>query len=199
MVYTIHGWSFNKDVWVKTPFANASHLELPGHGNSLLQITDILEVAREFGKNMENGSTIVGWSMGASIAVLIATSFPEKIEKLVLYSPTPLFCGLSQSEIICKRFLKKLNRNFEATVNWFRRECGFSGIYPLPCKDKAIGLLESYMELDLRNVLPNISVKTDIFVGLKDEVTKLSGAFSCFSLLPFSSIKIYPDKFHFLF
>ncbi len=199
MVYTIHGWSFNKDVWLKTPFVDAFHLELPGHGSSTLQISDISKVAKELGKVIENGSTVVGWSIGASVAILMAVYFPEKVDKLILYSPTPLFCGLSQPEVVCKRFLKKLNRDFEATVSWFRKECGFSGTYPLPDKDKAIKLLESYMNLDLRNVLPEVSVETDIVVGLKDEVTKLSGAFGCFSLLPFSSIKIYPDKFHFLF
>ncbi|OMH41179.1 alpha/beta fold hydrolase [Desulfurobacterium indicum] len=199
MVYTIHGWSFNKDIWMKTPFANAFHLELPGHGNSPLQITNIYEVAKKFGKSIKSSSTVVGWSIGASVAILMAVYFPEKINKLILYSPTPLFCGMSQPEVICKRFLKKLSRDFETTVTWFRKECGFSDIYPLPDKDKAIKLLESYMNLDLRNIIPEVFVKTDIIVGLKDEVTKLSGAFCCFSLFPFSSIKIFPDKFHFLF
>ncbi len=199
MVYTVHGWSFDGNIWLNTPFSNGIHFELPGHGDSDFEITDIFELAKILGERMHKGSILVGWSIGASIATLIAAFFPGKIERLILYSPTPLFCGLSQPQVVCVRFLKRLRRDFEGTVNWFRKECGFKGDYPLPEREKAVAVLESYMKADLRAILPDLSVKTEIVVGLKDEITKPEGAFSFFSLLPSSNLEIHPLKPHFFF
>ncbi|WP_457567531.1 alpha/beta fold hydrolase [Desulfurobacterium sp.] len=199
-IYTIHGWSFNKSVWNGTPFSDGFHFELPGHGDSNLHVTDLFDVARVFGEEIKNkGATVVGWSMGASVAALMAFLFPEKIERLILYSPTPLFCGISQPLVVCRRFLKRLKFDFQGTVGWFRKECGFYGEFPLPEKEKAVVLLENYMSLDLRRVLSELSVNANVYVGLKDEITKPEGAFAFFSLLPSCTLEVYPFKSHFLF
>ncbi len=193
----IHGWSFSKAVWKNGAFDNFFHFELPGHGESSLKETDLKKLALEIGE-IFSGGTVVGWSLGASVALLLAFYFPDKVDRLILFSPTPSFCKVSQNPIVCKNFLRKLKRDYEKTVKWFREECGFNGNIPFPEKDKAIPLLENFMKLDICNILPKIKVPVSIYVGEKDRITTSKGAFEVFKYLPKATLKIYPEKEHYI-
>ncbi|SNR90209.1 alpha/beta fold hydrolase [Desulfurobacterium atlanticum] len=197
-MFTIHGWSFDKSVWRNTEFEKFHHFELPGHGESPFKETDLEKLAFEMGE-VVSGGTVVGWSIGATVALLLAFYFPAKIERLVLFSPTPSFCKVSQNPIVCKNFLRKLRRDYERTVKWFRKECRFDGDVPLPEKEKAITLLESFMKLDISDILPKINVPVSIYVGQKDKITTLQGAFQVFRYLPKATLKVYPGKEHYIF
>lgn len=195
---TIHGWSFNKSVWRSTEFDKFLHLELPGHGDSPFKETDLKKLALEIGETF-SGGTVVGWSLGASVALLLAFYFPDKIDKLILFSPTPLFCKVSQNPVVCKNFLRRLRRDYDKTVRWFRRECGFNGDISMPEREKATTLLENFMKFDIYNILTAIKVPVSIYVGQNDKITTLNGAFEVFKYLPEATLKIYPEKEHYLF
>ncbi len=195
---TIHGWSFDKSVWRDTPFSVAEHLELPGHGNSSYHELSIEKLAHTVGKDFSGGE-IVGWSLGATVSLLVAFYYPEKVEKITLFSPTPSFCEIFQNRTVCRNFLRKLNRDFENTLKWFRKECGCfdDRLFPLPEKDKSIALLESYMKLNISTVLKDIKVPVDIYVGEKDRITGLKGALETFKLLSNVTLNVYPDREHY--
>ncbi len=179
-IFTLHGWSFDASVWRDTQFKDAVHFLLPGHKNAHFRSTDLIELSSEVASVLPKGSTLVGWSLGASVALIAAHLFPEKVERLILFSPTLKFSGTSQPEVVIKRFFKKLRKDFFKGVNYFRSLCSKKQL-PVPEleEEKAIKLLQSFCHLDL-SPFTNISVTTLIIAGGKDEITKLSGARALF-------------------
>ncbi len=179
-VFTLHGWSFNASVWRGTSFEKAVHFHLPGHGNSDFESTELTELSEEVAVVLPEGSTLVGWSLGASVALITAHLFPKKVEKLILFSPTLKFSGISQPVAVVKRFLKKLEKDFSKGVDYFRSLCSEERL-PIPEleEEKAIKLLESFCHLDL-SPFTNLKATTLIVVGNRDEITKLSGARALF-------------------
>jgi pimeloyl-[acyl-carrier protein] methyl ester esterase len=182
--FTLHGWSFDASVWRVSPFKYAEHLLLPGHSSSNLSSTELLQLAEEVACLLPNSSELVGWSLGASVAVLVAALFPQKVERLVLYAPTLSFTGISQPEVVVKRFLKKLKRDFPKTVKEFRKLCSW-GEMPVPELDegKATLLLESFCRLNLSSFAPKVKATTAIVIGKRDEVTGTEGAKALFGAL----------------
>ncbi len=196
MIYTLHGWSFSKEVWTGTPFERACHFELPGHGESHFKETDLHRLALEVGKEIEKGSFLVGWSLGASVFALTAYYYPEKVRGLLLYSPTPKFEGLSQPRAVVKRFLKRLERDFKEGVLFFRELCKSRGKLPYLEEENARELLRSFVSSDLTFYFEELKVKTFILVGERDEITGIRGAFKAFRLIGDSSLLVFPEDNH---
>ncbi len=196
MTYTLHGWSFSKEVWTGTPFEEARHLELPGHGESHFKETELHRLALEVGKEIEKGSFLVGWSLGASVFALTAYYYPEKVRGLILYSPTPKFEGLSQPRAVVKRFLRRLEKDFLEGVLFFRELCGGGGKLPSLMEEKARELLKSFVSSDLTPYFKELKLKTLILVGERDGITGVGGAFKAFKLIGNSSLLVSPEDNH---
>jgi pimeloyl-[acyl-carrier protein] methyl ester esterase len=201
VIYTLHGWSFNRRVWRGTPFEDATHLELPGHGESPFKSTDLKELAGEIAREIAENSTLVGWSLGASVALLIAASYPEKVEKLILYAPTQKFSGLSQPEVVVQRFLKRARSSFEEALQYFRKLCSPKAPKAETSKiDKwrAISLLESFSSFQIeREQLQTLKCRVKILVGGEDRITTPAGALSIFKETPHSECLFLPGEDHF--
>lgn len=197
MIFTLHGWSFDRSVWNGTAFENCVHLELPGHGESPFKSTDLLELSQEAAEALPEGSTLVGWSLGATVSVLVGALYPKKIGKLILVAPTVRFSGISQPKTVVERFLKKLRRNFKKTVLEFRALCSKEK-YPLPQlkPEFTTELLENFAKFDLSPYLSLIDVPVEIFVGQEDTITGLKGALSVFNGLKSVRLNVYPGKDH---
>ena len=197
MIYTLHGWSYDGRVWKGTPFERAVHLELPGHGESPFNSTDLRELAAEVGESIEEGSTLVGWSLGATVSILVALNYPEKVRELILYAPTPAFRGISQPEAVVRRFLRRLKRDFLKGVEFFR-ELSSTEKAPLPqLNPKACTeLLESFIEIDCTEELWKLKVPVKVIVGEDDAITGLIGAYSVFKGAPLSQLKVIPKADH---
>jgi pimeloyl-[acyl-carrier protein] methyl ester esterase len=197
-IFTLHGWSFDSSVWSLSSFKDAIHLELPGHGNSSFKSQDVISLAKEIGNVIPKSSILIGWSLGATIFSLTAFFHPEKVEKLVLFAPTPKFSGISQDEIVVKRFLRKLERDFEKSVLYFRSLCSKES-YPIPSLVPEISknLLVSFCNIDITCYLERLSVPIEIFVGEEDEITKLEGAFYLWNKVSKGKLFIFPCEDHF--
>lgn len=102
-VVLLHGWGLNLRVFDPLIEALESRLrliavDLPGHGNSpwrpqqataLAQVRWIADtVAPLLGRTP---FTLLGWSLGAELALQWAASSPESLERLVLFAATPRF------------------------------------------------------------------------------------------------------------
>ena len=199
MIFTLHGWSFSSSVWEGTPFSSANHLELPGHGESPFLSTDLPELSAEVASLLPNGVTLVGWSLGASVALLTAALYPQKVARLVLLAPTVKFSGVSQPEAVVKRFLKRLRRNFSEGVSFFREFCSEEAP-PVGEKlnpERAVRLLESFCGLDLTRYASKVKAPCFIAVGDEDRVTCLEGAYGLFRVLPKATLRVLPGADHY--
>ncbi len=94
----IHGWSMHSGVWRDLVRQLSRHfkvvcLDLPGHGHSescdpyqLATVSDALAAAIA-----DERFTLLGWSLGASVAIDMAHRYPERVERLVLLAGNPCF------------------------------------------------------------------------------------------------------------
>lgn len=97
-IVLIHGWAMHTGIWRK--FAQqlaANHqvicLDLPGHGLSgtvkpytLEKITSALIEAIP-----ETPACIVGWSLGAAVALALTARYPYRVSSLILLAGNPRF------------------------------------------------------------------------------------------------------------
>lgn len=172
-------------------------MELPGHGESPFKSTKLYQLAGELSQYVPSDSVLVGWSLGASVLLLFAEKFPEKVKKLILFAPTLKFSGISQPDAVVKRFLKKLNKNFQNSLYEFRKICS-EVEFPLPSllQNPAVEILEDFCNFDLSDCVKRINVPVEIYVGQKDAVTGVEGALQLFLRLRKAEVSVYPDADH---
>ena len=172
-------------------------MELPGHGESPFKTTNLLKLSEEIGEIIPEGTTLVGWSLGATVSLLVGALYPEKVERLILIAPTVRFSGVSQPEVVVERFLKKLKRNFQKTVLEFRNLCSKEN-FPIPelNPETATELLKNFAHFDLSPYLKRVEVPVEMVVGEEDAITGLKGALSVFKGLNRTRLTVYPKKDH---
>lgn len=93
----IHGWGMNGAVW-QPLVKNLSKLftlhivDLPGMGLSRpIEPFHLHAVAEKVAEIMPANADIIGWSLGAQVAMRIALDYPDLVRRLVLVGATPCF------------------------------------------------------------------------------------------------------------
>lgn len=97
-IVLIHGWAMHTGIWRTFAQQLAQHyqvicLDIPGHGGSdtvepysLEKISEVLiEVVRP------PSFCVLGWSLGASIALTMANMFPQRIHSFICLAGNPKF------------------------------------------------------------------------------------------------------------
>lgn len=94
----IHGWSMHTGIWRSFARQLAIHrqvicLDLPGHGRSgNVEPFDLPTIsAALFDAIPVNRFALLGWSLGASVALAMAASRPERVASLYLLAGNPKF------------------------------------------------------------------------------------------------------------
>ena len=195
-VIFLHGWGFSKDIFRNYYYLdNSIFLDLPFHGDfKNFERNNIIENFVDQLSNMiKEKTTIVGWSLGASVAVLTALKNPL-VEKLILIGFSPKFNDnlLGSNPKTVKAFMMNLHGNFENTVCQFRKSATgqeFKEI-PLPEKEGSKSLLKEYINLDLTEKLNFISIPTYLIHGDKDLIVNPYSAFYCHEKIPESQLAI---------
>lgn len=143
----LHGWALNLrvfdalvsrlDAWSKdangVPLA-ISRLDLPGHGRALEPAAihhhdtqrgwDIGLAAAHLLRQMPPRFVLLGWSLGAKLAMEIAAQAPERIIGLVLVSPTPRFAIAADwphgaAPEVLDALAKHLREDYRRTISEF--------------------------------------------------------------------------------
>ncbi|MEZ0323506.1 MAG: alpha/beta hydrolase [Hydrogenothermaceae bacterium] len=178
----IHGWGFSKNIWKDYFYLdNAIFLDLPSHGESKESYISLDNYVKKISSSITEPTTIVGWSVGSSIAVLIALQNPN-IEKLILIGFSPKFNDekFGSDPKTVKAFMYNLNRDFENTVFNFRKVAGERDFdCPLPEREGAIKLLKDYINLDLSDAIKDIKQKTFLIHGINDKIVNMNAALFC--------------------
>ncbi len=182
----IHGWSFSSQIWRDyRNIENSVFLDLPFHGdNRIYSEKDILSsFSEEIYKLIEKQDkpvNLIGWSLGASISVLTALKKPKNLEKLILIGFTPKFKDkeLGHNPVAIKAFMLALKLDFKDTIYTFRKTVAgdFFKEIPLPEKEGSIKLLKEFIDLDLREQLSFLEVKTFLIHGREDKIISYKGS-----------------------
>lgn len=126
----IPGWSMHSGVWRVFALQLAEHcqvicVDLPGHGrSSMLQaftleaISDAVVAAlpvERFG--------LLGWSLGASVALVLAERFPERVQAVQLLSGNPRFVANADwpgvDAEIWNSFVRSMDQDVEQALQRF--------------------------------------------------------------------------------
>jgi pimeloyl-[acyl-carrier protein] methyl ester esterase len=193
----LHGWLMSGRVWgEQLPLAERFRVltvDLPGHGEShwpgfsyddcvrsLIELLDWLAIDKV---------CLIGWSMGAQLALQLYRQAPERLSGLVLVAGTPLFCmtddfphGLPRAE--ARNMELRIKRNLQKASGEFFSLMFSTGELPrgdlgriaanllarLPDLDIAAASLHELIQTDLRAVLPTIAIPTLIIHGSADKI-----------------------------
>jgi pimeloyl-[acyl-carrier protein] methyl ester esterase len=91
----LHGWALNRRVFddlIEQLGRDCIALDLPGHG--MAEASDVWSpaaLATHMLAQMPPTFDLLGWSLGAQVAVEIAAVAPERVSRLVLVGATPKF------------------------------------------------------------------------------------------------------------
>lgn len=193
----LHGWLMSGRVWGgQLPLAERFRVltvDLPGHGEShlsnfsydycvksLVELLDSLAIDKV---------CLIGWSMGAQLALQLFRQAPERLSGLVLVSGTPHFCmaddfphGLPRAEarsmeLRIKRNLLQAGSEFFALMfardELPRGELGRIAanlVARLPDLNIAAESLHELILADLREVLPTVEIPALIIHGTEDRI-----------------------------
>ncbi len=201
-VVLVHGWCMSSAVW-KYQFdglsadlrllapdfrghgrshGSFSHLNFDSFANDLIDLFDCLELSKVI---------LVGWSMGAQIALHASTGLSGMLAGLVLVSATPRFTasddyphGLAVNEVDGMR--SKVERNTQRALEGFISRLFAEGeleghpfaaeirhlLAEIPSPDSAAVLeaLEALTRADMRNLLSSIAIPTLIVNGALDRI-----------------------------
>ncbi|MEN3028941.1 MAG: alpha/beta hydrolase [Aquificaceae bacterium] len=182
----MHGWGFSSKV-----FRGVPSMDLPFHGKSPISYRGFRHLAIECSLLAEKGSVLIGWSMGASLALMMAYLFPDRFRALLLIGASACF-GCLWSEKNLRGFLIRLEKEGENFLKEFR-----SKAYPKDFEDKidlegAKALLKDYMKLDIRRFLPYIRQKVLLLHGTKDPVVPFSSALTLYNMLRKAKLITFP-------
>jgi len=219
----LHGWMMSGAVWnYQSPLSGSFRVitpDLRGHGdsrasffsypacrNDLVNLFDYL--------SLEN-VTLVGWSMGAQIAIYSWPELRERVAALVLVSGTPRFCsegeyrhGVPVAEVRTMR--ARLVRSFERTAGEF-----FKGMFApgelsqtryaeiarnvsgrLPSRDIALAALDSLIHTDLSEELQNIRTSSLLLHGDADKICPVAASRFMQEKLCEAKMKIFDGSGH---
>ena len=178
---TVHGWAFCPEVFKNLP----STFEVEHH--RITYRKGLREEASLIAERIDESTVLVGWSLGATLAVLASTL--KKPKGLVLIGATKHFGGAWKREFI-ENFLRELKEDFTSKVKSFRKTvwgepiCG-----EVPPKEGAIKLLEEFIETDITGEFSSLDVPTLLVCGRKDGVVPFTECRKLLKLNPRRNIK----------
>jgi pimeloyl-ACP methyl ester esterase len=194
----LHGWLMSGRVWhYQQELADRFRvitLDLRGHGQSgpgtgygFAELVGDLEAL--CGELQLDRVTLVGWSLGAQLALAAAERLAGRLAALVLVGGTPRFCTASDyphglPPVEAKGMGLRLRRNMAQTAGAFFKGMFAAGeltigqyqelartvVGRLPDLAVALAALESLATVDLRPALARITVPTQLLHGTADSI-----------------------------
>lgn len=196
----LHGWAMHGGLFaplvpaLSTKFRVAV-VDLPGHGHSAAQTAASLDavVATLSTQFADAGSPlcVLGWSMGAAVALRWARLAPQRIARLVLVSATPRFVAApdwphAMAPEILARFGDELAVAYRLTLQRFLTlqmqgsDAGRAALHELrsalfargePGADNLRSALSMLQAIDLRDDASHVAVPTLVVSGDRDTLT----------------------------
>jgi len=221
-VVLIHGWAMHTGIWREfarqlSQYFQVTCLDLPGHGLSeTVEPYDLKGIGQALIKAMpENPSCVLGWSLGASVAIELARQYPQRINALVLLAGNPRFveedtwAGVKQK--ILAEFANNLQLNCQLTLIRFLAlqvnslENGKELLKRLKlavqeCESPTEQVLKSGLDIlqdaDLRPMLRDLDCPVTVIQGDKDSLIPLQVSQNIKDLKPETNINIIKGAGH---
>ena len=179
----IHGWGFSSKVFRDFPGLKP---DLPGHGTNTSPYRGLDEVVRDLADHIKDSSDIVGWSMGASLALLLALKYPEKVRRIFLIGGTPCF-RRAWKESNLRAFRMMIRKK---GISAFRELAGLGNFSDTVQMETIMRMLDDYINLDLSGKIGSVSNEVFIIHGEEDRVVPPAEALKLRDELPDGNVII---------
>ena len=218
-----HGWGMGPQVWndlverLRTPLAPHYELivqPLPGYTPAQEPVVhySVTQLLDDLMAGLSPPVILCGWSLGAILAMLAASRYPEHIKKLVLIGATPNFIrrtdwanGIAINMIdkmgagirvdpaaTLKRFVTIFNQN-DVNAREITRKLAEVTSAPVPSLESGLDLLK---HTDLRSIVPGIRQPTLLIHGAHDTLMPVSAAEWLNRHIHKSQLVVFPDASH---
>lgn len=213
----LHGWGTHPVIWepLLKHFPAARAFPLPGYAGSEPAAT-LERMAEKIEAQLDENSTLVGWSLGGLLAARIALDHPEKVGSLVLIGTTPCFVNRDDwphgvPGTVFDQFARSLAEDYADTIRRFLalqaqgsddvravlvtlRERLLGQIKP------AEGVLEAGLDIlqtdDLRRDMPSISLPVTLVHGTGDKLAPVAAARWLADVMPNAKVHEIPGAGH---
>lgn len=209
-IVLLHGWASHPQVFRVFARALDAHARvqvpaLPGYDGSAACTPYTLErIAQSLAAAAPRHCTVLGWSLGAQVALAWARQAPQQVERLVLIAATPCFAERADwpngvSALTLRQFTSALQRDVGVLLRRFVALQGQGDAraasvahklrtalftHPLPAPVALAAGLEILRVVDLRGMLPAINQPVLVIHGERDAVTPCAAGEALAALLP---------------
>jgi pimeloyl-[acyl-carrier protein] methyl ester esterase len=212
-VVWVPGWSVGPEVFEDTwaTLANRDHLGC--HLESCSRSSELVEIVGNCTSKYSEPVDLVGWSMGAMVALEFVCRSPEHVRRLILISGSRRFvavgCGTSgvPPESL-DRMRAALPRNAAAVVRRFDQsmftageyEGGYLAAWRAARRDR--GYLAPSLDVGLQYLQEfavdptGVNTETHLLQGSADEICSVDGARMIESAMAESDLTIWPNVGH---
>jgi pimeloyl-[acyl-carrier protein] methyl ester esterase len=193
----VHGWGMNARVFdglldmLATGF-EVRALDLPGHGGrDNVPDNTLPGWADDLARQLPDGATLLGWSLGGQVAMRAALDHPHKVARLVLLASTPKFvaaeawtCGMAAADLAdfgealladpqatLLRFLSLQTRGMPGQKNLLQDLRRSLLAAPVARSEALSGGLAILRDSDLRAELSRLTQPTLVLHGALDTLT----------------------------
>lgn len=193
----LHGWGTHPVIWepLQVFFPDAQALPLPGYAGSDTAF-NLEEMAKKIAAQLDEGTLLVGWSLGGQVAAHVALAWPEKVSRLILIAATPCFVNRGdwphgvESEVFAQ-FAESLAQDYAGTIRRFLslQAQGSSEMREVLSQLRrklldqprpAAGVLEAGLEIlqgtDLRENITKLETALTLIHGTGDKLAPLAAA-----------------------
>ena len=219
----LHGWGLHSGVWrglAETLDARyrVTLLDLPGHGYCPMIAGDytLAALATAVEGALPERSTLIGWSLGGLVALMLALERPDRIRRLILVGSSPRFtadadwpCAM-QPEVL-DAFAQQLQEDHAGTIRRFlalqalgsedaRRTLtqlkAEIAAAPTPDPRALAGGLAILRGTSLLPRLPEIRVPVTLIHGERDTLAPLAAAQETAARLPDARLHVIAGAGH---
>ena len=193
----VHGWGMNARMFDALADLLASEfdvraLDLPGHGGRDAQADNSLQTwADDLARQLPDGATLLGWSLGGQVAMRAALDHPHKVARLVLLASTPKFVAteawergmapadlqdfgtalLADPQSTLLRFLSLQTRGMPGQKTLLQQLRQMLLAAPVARSEALAAGLAILRDTDLRDELPRLTQPTLVLHGALDTLT----------------------------
>lgn len=218
----VHGWAMHSGIWRDFARQMAEHcrvicVDLPGHGRSEeLESFTLPNICRQLLEAIdEQHFSVLGWSLGASVAMAMADVAPERLQRLMVLAGNPRFVrsadwpGIDAATL--DGFAGLLGTDVQQTLTRFLalQVNGLAHGKPLlhrlkqamgECQPPSARTLMQGLDIlkqgDLRQVLRRTQLPTGLVLGGRDRLIPLECAASVKTLNARIEIDLIDDAGH---
>lgn len=217
----LHGWGLGRAVWSPclpsmTKSLSPRLADLPGYGDMPERRQSFMEAAEALANTLPPGSTLCGWSLGGLLALQAAHLAPTRVGRLILVGATPCFAQrddwpeaqpaallddfatavAADAKATLQRFVAVANQG-DAKARSIGREIARTVFTaPLPSTETLLDGLTWLRDVDLRDIVAQITCPVLLLHGENDPLMPLATARWLATHLPQATLDVFPGAAH---